>query len=178
MKNLAVEAGGRTFLTNDRGQVLVTGLGAGPTARVNVNLDRLENPSVKTPPLIVQLSPRPGEVTRVEYPVQPTGEIMIRLLLRRADGSVVGLSSVLARLVGKNGYVAEAKSEFDGSASFQELPAGNYTLELDPEQAKRLRMRLVEPLRVSIKADGGFNTDAKAEVAFEARPGDQESQPG
>jgi hypothetical protein len=106
--------------------------------------------------------------------MQPTGEVMVRILLRRPDSSLIGLAGVHARLVGENGRVAEANTEFDGSASFEDLVAGAYRLELDPDQAKRLRMHLVAPLTVTIKGDGGFTPDASAEVAFEPRPQDEQ----
>lgn len=40
------------------------------------------------------------------------------------------------------GAAVESVTEFDGSANFQDLPAGSYRLELDKDQAARLRMRL------------------------------------
>jgi hypothetical protein len=120
-------------------------------------------------------------VARIEFPMQPTGDIMIRILLRRPDGPKVGLSGVRVRLVGERGQTFDANTEFDGSASFQELTPGVYRLELDPEQAKRLRMRLVAPLSVTIKGDGRFIPDASAEVEFERRTADAHTggeQPG
>jgi hypothetical protein len=176
--NVAVEAGGLAKgLTGPDGRALITGIGAGPTARLNVNLDRLESISMKSPPLAIQISPRPGQVTEVEFPMQQTSEIMVRLLLRRPDGSRVGLSAVHARLVGPGGRIVEAQSEFDGSTSFEELTPGTWRLELDPDQAKRLRMHLTAPLTVTIKGDGGFTPDATAEVAFDPRPQDEGQTP-
>ncbi|HEX3699375.1 MAG TPA: hypothetical protein VHV27_01750 [Phenylobacterium sp.] len=169
--NVVVEGGGGgKAVTNADGRAFVTGLGAGPTTRLNVNLDKLDNPQVKSPPLALQLSPRPGQVTDIEFPMQPTGEVMIRILLRRPDGARVGLSGVIARLVTADGRSGEAKTEFDGSASFEDLVAGTYHLELDADQAKRLRMHLVSPLTVTIKGDGGFTPDASTEVTFDPRP--------
>ena len=168
--NVAVEGGGNTILTDGQGRALITGLGAGGTGRLTVSLDNLDNPSVKSPPLNLKFSPRPGEVTVVDFPMQPTGEVMVRILLRRPDGSRVGLSAVHAQLVGPGGQIIEAVTEFDGTASFDGLTPGAYALALDPEQAKRLRMHLVAPLSVTIKADGSFNKDATAEVAFDPRP--------
>jgi hypothetical protein len=109
-------------------------------------------------------------VIKVDYPMQPTGEVMVRILLQRPDGRKIGLSGVRIRLVGENGQVSEANTEFDGSANFDDLTAGVYHLELDPQQAARLRMHLVRPLSVTIKGDGGFTPDATTEVAFDPRP--------
>lgn len=172
--NIVVDGGQGKAVTDANGRVFVTGLGASPVARLSVSLDRLDNQSMKTPPRVIQLSPRPGQVANVDFPMQPTGEVMVRILLRRPDSSLIGLAGVHARLVGENGRVAEANTEFDGSASFEDLVAGAYRLELDPDQAKRLRMHLVAPLTVTIKGDGGFTPDASAEVAFEPRPQDEQ----
>lgn len=176
--NVVVEGGGLAKgTTGPDGRALITGIGAGPTARLNVNLDRLESISMKTPPLAIQISPRPGQITEVEFPMQQTSEVLVRLLLRRPDGSRVGLSAVHARLVGPNGHIVEASSEFDGSTSFENLTPGTWRLELDPDQAKRLRMHLTTPLTVTIKGDGGFTPDASAEVAFDPRPQDEGQNP-
>jgi hypothetical protein len=168
--NVLIEGGERPVNTNAQGRAFIAGLGSAPTARLNVSLDRLDNPSMKTPPTAIEISPRPGSVADVEFPMQPTSEIIARIVLRRPDGAKVGLSGVRARLVSERGQIAEANTEFDGSANFEELTPGTYRLELDPEQAKRLRMHLVAPPSIAIKGDGAFLPDVTAEVAFEPRP--------
>lgn len=167
---VTLEGGERPLVTGADGRVFVTGLGAGPTARLLVGLDNVENTSVQTPPSTIQFSPRGGSFTTVRYAMKPTGEVMIRIILIREGVKPVGLSAARIRLVGDNGYVAEASTEFDGSAIIGSLPIGEYRLELDPEQAKRLRMTLITPVRVSIKGDGSFVPDAEAQVRFEPRP--------
>jgi hypothetical protein len=169
-----VVGGATRVLTDDNGRAFISGLGAAPTARLNVSLDKLDNANMRTPPLTIQISPRAGGETQVDFPMQPTGEVMIRILLRRPDGTKVGLSAVRARLVAGDGHMVEAHTEFDGSASFEDLIVGVYHLELDPDQAKRLRMHLTAPLSVTIKGDGGFTPDATAEVAFDPRPQDEQ----
>lgn len=169
-------AGGQPAVTDKTGRVLVTGIGDSPTLRLTVSLDRMDNASVKTPPRVIQFSPRAGEVVNIEYPMQTTSEILIRILLRRPDSEPVGLSGVQVRLVGREGQIATSHTEFDGSASFEDVTAGTYDLQLDEEQAKRLRMHLVKPLTVTIKADGGFTNDASAEVQFDPRPAEAVAQ--
>lgn len=174
--NVVIEGGGRTGVTGPDGRVLLTGIGASPTMRLNVSLDRMDNPSVKSPPHILQISPRAGQVLQVDYPMQTTSEVMVRILLRRPDGALVGLSGVQVNLVTADGRSVASKTEFDGSASFEEMTTGTYRLELDEEQARRLRMHLLAPLSVTIKGEGGFTPDASAEVAFDPRPADQSNQ--
>lgn len=167
--NVTVDSGDRPVVTGADGRAYLTGLGMAPVARVSVNVDRIENNAFKTLPSVVEFSPRPGAVTAIEYPIQPTGEVVVKILLRRADGERVGLSAVQVQLVNERGGVRDAVSEFDGSVIFQELPVGRYRLQLASEQATRLRMRLVEPVTVAIRGDGEVSPDLNAEVAFQER---------
>ncbi|WP_395670810.1 collagen binding domain-containing protein [Phenylobacterium sp.] len=167
--NIVLEGADRRVRTGANGRAFVTGVGAGPTARLLVGLDEVENTSVQAPPTTVQFSPRAGSFTTVRYPMKPTGEVLVLIQLRRPDGSLVGLSAAQVQLVGDNGYTADSTTEFDGSASFENLPVGTYKVVLEPEQAARLRMSLLEPHTVVIKGDGGFAPDVKAEVKFAPR---------
>ncbi|MCH1932447.1 hypothetical protein L9G16_20075, partial [Shewanella sp. A25] len=65
---------------------------------------------------------------------------------------------------------------FDGTAIFSGVPLGNYRVELDPDQAKRLRMRLTKPIAVVVKSDSGFGADVQGEVMFEPRAQEEDAQ--
>ncbi len=160
----------RGAVTGRDGRVLVTGLGSGPTAHMDVTLDKLENASVSAPPSRIELRPRPGSVARVDYPLRPTGGVMVKVELIRDDGKRVGLSSVRIQLVADDGAVVEGVTEFDGSAMFDAVPIGSYRVRLDPRQAERLRMRLLETPRVVIKGNGDFTPDVSVQVRFEPAP--------
>lgn len=160
----------RGLVTGSDGRVLVTGLGSGPTAQMDVSLDALENNAVSSPPTRVELRPRPGSVARVDYPLRPTGGLMVKVELLRDDGKRVGLSSVRVQLVTDAGQSVEGVTEFDGSAVFDAVPIGSYRLQLDPRQADRLRMRLLQSPTVVIKGDGSFTPDLTVEVRFDAAP--------
>jgi len=168
VKGLGVAGGIANVTTDETGGALVTGLGAGRTARVQLSLDGLENPYVTAPPLDVTVVPRPGRTGILPVPLTPTGEVLARVSYRKPDGSVVGLSAV--RLVaipeGARGRRAEAVTEFDGSVIFEKMPAGDYRLELDPEQAERLKMEFVAPITFNVPIDGGFVPDIAAMIRF------------
>ncbi len=168
--NVSLEGGERLIRTDADGRAYITGFGAAGVARLQVGLSDIENPLVKAPPTTVEFSPRPGGVTEIEYPLRPTSEVMVNIRLRRPDAQAVGLSAARVRLVDAKGASTEGVTEFDGSVSFQDLPSGAYRLELDTEQARRLRMRLVNPVVITIKPDGGFTPDVNAEVVFDPRP--------
>ena len=169
VENVALEGGERATRTGKDGVAYLSGFGATPTARLLVGLGEIENTSVVAPPSTVEFAPRAGGVTHVEYPLRPTGDVLVSIGLRRADGGLVSLSATRLRLVDAKGLALEATTEFDGSASFLNVPAGAYRLELDPEQSQRLRMRLTTPVTVIIKPDGSLTPDVRAEVRFEPR---------
>jgi hypothetical protein len=166
---VTVTGSGQPATTTANGRAFITGLGASPTGRVQVGLEEVDNPYLKAPPLAVEYTPRMGGVTRVMYPLTPTGEVMARVLFRSEDGAMVGLSAVRI-LVKREGAdePLEATTEFDGSVAFEGLPVGKYTLELEPEQAKRLNMRLRQSVTFTVAPEGGYLADVSAEVVFNA----------
>jgi hypothetical protein len=164
---LAVDGGARRMLTDDKGQLLVTGLGYAASARVQTNLDDVDLPYVTSPPSIIEFTPRAGRVVTVYYPLRPQGEVLARLLFRQPGGKLVGLSAVRLRALRAEGGMIEASTEYDGSTVLGNLQAGSYTLELDPEQAARLKMRLTEPIRFVVKPEGGVLPDIKGMIEFD-----------
>jgi hypothetical protein len=169
VKNVQVEAGVTRVFTGADGRVFITGLGAGPTARLFVSLEKVDNVQVQAPPNVVEFTPRPGGVTVINYPLKPTGDVMVRLLLARPDGSKIGIAAVQLQMVNEKGQAFRQSTEFDGSAEFTNLPIGVYHLQIDPDQAQRLRMKLTTPVTVTIKGDGSFIPDQQAELRFEPR---------
>jgi hypothetical protein len=164
--NVSIEGAERSATTNKAGSAFVSGLGTAPSARLQIGTDRIEHFYVTTPPRTVQVSPRPGKIINIAYPLKPTGEVVTRLLFQRA-GQTLGLSAVRLRLVGDGSEPRVVTTEFDGSAVFSDVPAGSYRLELDPAQAERLSMRLAQPVAVIVAADGNPVPDVNAEVVFD-----------
>ncbi len=156
----------RGAVTGADGRVLISGLGGGPSAHMDVNLEQLDDASVSTPPQRLDLRPRPGSVARVDFPMRPTGGVMVKVELLREDGQRVGLSSVRVQLASEVGPPVEAVTEFDGSAMFDAIPIGRYHLQLDPRQAEKLRMRLIQQPEVTIKGGGDFAPDVTVQVRF------------
>lgn len=164
---VSVSGSEQPVTTTLNGRAFITGMGVTPTARVQVGLEGVDNPYLQAPPATVEFAPRMGGVARVLYPLTPTGEVMARILYAQPDGRLVGLSAVHIRVIREGGEPVEGTTEFDGSVAFEALPAGTYRLELDPDQAKRLRMRLTSPVSFTVSPDGGFLADVQAEVVFD-----------
>ncbi|PLK27091.1 hypothetical protein [Novosphingobium sp. TH158] len=149
-----LQGSGRKVITDAAGRAFVTGLGDGGVANLRTDIANTDTVFVAPPPQNVAFEPRAGNVVKVLYPLVPTSELVIRMNMRQQDGTMTGLSAVLVRLVPQKGEVLSAITEFDGSLVFDTVKPGSYTVELDPDQARRLGMRLASPLRVTIGDDG------------------------
>lgn len=169
-RNVALEGGGarRDLATGPDGRLLVTGLGAGPTAQMGVSLDGLDDQSVAAPAAQLRLRPRPGSVARVDYPLRPTGGVTVKVELQRDDGQRVGLSSVRVQLLPSDGPAVEAVTEFDGAAILDAVPIGDYAVRIDPGQAEKLRMRTLGAQKVTIRGGGAIAPDVTVRVRFES----------
>lgn len=160
-----LEGGGIRTMTDAQGRAFVTGLGDGSMATLRADVSDTDTMFVTPPPQTIVFAARAGGVTTIPYPLVPTSELVARIAFRRKDGTLSGLSAVKLQLVSPKGKVVQGMTEFDGTAVFDELRPGRYALEIDPDQAARLGMRLVEPVFVAVAADGR-TIDASGEVAF------------
>ena len=168
VSGVSINAGVGSLLTNDKGQAFVTGLGYAPVVRVQAGLDEVDLPYVTSPPATIEFTPRAGRVVKMLYPLKPQGELLARLVFKQPGGRLVGLSAVRLRAVRADGKMIEASTEYDGTVVFDRLEAGNYRIEIEPEQAARLRMSLATQLNFVVPPDGGVLPDIKSEVVFES----------
>lgn len=163
--NVIVEGGPKDLSTDRDGRVLVTGLGVTSATRLRLDIKNVDSLYVAAPPASVEFAPRAGQVVDIPYPLLPAGEVYTRLFIKRANDET-GLSALRIRLVQDGKPPILAITEFDGSAVFSQVTPGNYRLELEPEQARRLNMRLKTPILLTVAADS--SQDISAEVIIEA----------
>ena len=161
-----IDGGEHKAVTAEDGRAFVSGLGAGPTGRLNIGLDNIEDPNVQAPSKTIIFEPRPGRTVEVPYPLTASSEIIVHVVVRQGQG-LVGLSAVRVRLAPKGGEAIETSTEYDGSASFENLRPGTYEFQLDAEQAERLHMRLATPIPLIVPPVGGPLPDITAEVVFD-----------
>lgn len=162
---VTVEGGGLKTVTDAQGRAFVTGLGDGTMTTLRADIAGTDTMFVAAPPQNIVFAARAGGMTTIPYPLVPTSELVARIGFRRKDGALSGLSAVKLRLVNPKGEAVQGMTEFDGTAVFDQLKPGRYKLEIDPDQAARLGMRLKEPVFVSVGADGQM-VDASGEVSF------------
>lgn len=162
---VTVEGGGLKVVTDAQGRAFVTGLGDGAMTTLRADVSGTDTVFVMPPPQNITFAARAGGMTTIPYPLVPTSELVARIAFRRKDGALAGLSAVRLRLVSAKGKVVEGMTEFDGTAVFDQVQPGRYAIEVDPDQAARLGMRLKEPVLVQVGSDG-MTIDATGEVAF------------
>jgi hypothetical protein len=166
---LAIQGAALPVRTDSRGEALLTGLGAGASAQVQVDPSTIEDPYLSTPPTEIRIVPRPGRVVVVPYPLRPTGEVELHVEFLRSDGPSRGLSALSIQLMAPSGeVVAGGRTEYDGSLLLEGLRPGDYTVRIEPSQAARLNLRLTETVRVSVPPGGGFVGQVKATVVSRA----------
>ncbi len=162
---LAIQGGRRPVNTDSAGEALITGLGAGASAQVQVDPSTVEDPYLAMPPSVIRIVPRPGRVAVVAYALHPTGELELHVEFQRDDAPPRGLSALLVQLVAPNGVVAaQGRTEYDGSLLLEAIPPGDYEVRIEPSQATRLHFRLKSPVHVTVAPAGGFVGQVKATV--------------
>ncbi|MGA0599178.1 hypothetical protein ACO2Q3_00575 [Caulobacter sp. KR2-114] len=160
--------GGRYDIATDaHGEALVTGLGDGASARIHLDTEKLDDPYLVGPPRAIEIVPRPGRVAVVPYPFVATSEVEVKAVFRRG-AALRGLSALSLQLVDAQGKVLRAaRTEYDGTALFEEVPPGSYVLRVDPEQAARLHLGFARNPGVVARPQGGFAGQITGEVVVQ-----------
>lgn len=154
--------------SDDRGDLLVTGLGDAGTASVGLDLQSIEDPYLKPPAETLSVATRPGRVAVASFPLQVTSEAIVRFLLPLPQGGQRGLAALGVELVDAGGsVVARGRTEYDGTVLFEGLGPGRYTVRLEQSQADRLKMSLAGPVQVVVAPGGGYAgvTEARVRIA-------------
>lgn len=147
------------------GTLLLTGLGDSAYARIHVDPGTIPDPYLTAPANVMEITPRPGEVRIVNYPLRITGEAAFRLMFNQPGQSPRGLSAVQVQLVSDTGeVVAEGRSEFDGILILDRLPTGSYSVRIDPDQSERLQLKLAQPVALTISPQGGYLGEIAVDV--------------
>lgn len=150
VSGVELQGGAHTVVTDKQGRAFVTGLGESPSTVLRADIANTDTVFVAPPAPNIALAPRAGSVSKVLYPMVPTSDVSVKLDYRTPDGKITGLSAVRLRLVDGNGNVIEGTTEFDGTVVFDTVKPGAYSVELDPDQARRLGMKLAAPVKAVV----------------------------
>ncbi|MBS0253900.1 MAG: carboxypeptidase regulatory-like domain-containing protein [Proteobacteria bacterium] len=132
-------SGSQTAITDEHGLALLTGLGDGTRASFQVANESL--PDIALAPVRggVEVVARAGRIHASDFPVIALSDIEGTALFGGGRG-VSGLALLLLDARGQR--VARARSEADGFFLFEQVRPGDYTIALDPGQARALKIRL------------------------------------
>ncbi|MCP5386265.1 MAG: carboxypeptidase regulatory-like domain-containing protein [Novosphingobium sp.] len=128
----------RTARTNEDGVARLGGLGAGNRASIQVDPSTL--PDIFMAPFTrgIEVVPRPGRTHVTDFPIVGLSDVEGAVYFNR-DGRTRGVAGVSIRLLDEHEDVFRfVRTEADGYYFFEEIPPGEYSLAIDPEQAKRL----------------------------------------
>jgi hypothetical protein len=141
--------------TDAQGRALIAGLGDGTRASVRVDSDSMPDISLAPARAGIEVVPRPGRIHTSDFAIVTLSDIEGTAYFR-ADSGTRAVSRLQLRLLRPDGSLAaHARSESDGFFLFERLPAGQYRLELDPQQAASLKIRLEGPVTLTLGGKSG-----------------------
>lgn len=123
---------------------------------IDIELDKgtMEDPYWVSAPEGVSVVLRPGIAAQAEFPVVTTGEIDGTVYRRNGEWANE-VRDVIVQLVKADGSVAhQTESAYDGFYLLDFVRPGTYTLRVDPEQIRKLRLSPPKEQQVVIEGDG------------------------
>jgi hypothetical protein len=153
LENVGFSGSARTIRTRADGYALLPGYSAYQSAALKLDESTLDDPYwVSSTPGFRAVS-RPGRLTRVDFPVTPTGEVEGTVYLLKGAARIP-VSNVRLMLIRPDGQVvSEIKSDYDGYYLFERVPPGEYRVNVDPQQI--VRQRLVMPAAPAVQVQPG-----------------------
>jgi hypothetical protein len=156
LEGVGFRGGAGEVQTNGSGMALLTGLGDGRPAQVSMLTETLPDPYMFPSRPGVEVVPRPGRTHRTMFPVVAVSEVEGHAYFRGGE-TERAVSNVQLQLVDMNNdVIASVRTEYDGYFFIERVPPGEYWIRIDPDQAAKLKIRLVDEVRVRAGADGGL----------------------
>lgn len=136
--------------TDAQGRAFIPALGDGARASIRVDSDSMPDIALAPSRPGFELVPRPGRIHTSDFAIVTLSDIEGTAYFR-AESGTRAVSRLQLRLLRPDGSLAaRARSESDGFFLFERLPAGTYRLELDPQQATTLKIRLEGPVTLTL----------------------------
>jgi len=150
-----VNRGYRPGLTNRNGEVLISGLNTGRKIDIQLNPSTLGDPYLLSSSEGYGISPRPGHIMRLEFPLVNIGEIDGHVYLLR-NGEKIEAANVSMELINAESgkLVALLRSEYDGYFYLPNVNPGKYRFRVEPNLIKRLKLSAPKPFEIEIKGSG------------------------
>jgi len=137
-----------------KGRAFIGGLGDGARASLRVDSDSMPDIALAPARPGIEIVPRPGRIHTADFAIVTLSDIEGTAYFR-AESGTRAVSRLQLRLLRPDGTLAaHARSESDGFFLFERLPAGEYRIELDPQQAATLKIRLEGPVTLTLGGKG------------------------
>lgn len=129
-------------------------LGDGPRVSVRVDNDTLPDVSLAPVSPGIELAPRAGRIHVKDFAIEALGEIDGTAYFRGATGDKA-VSGLVVLLTGADGaIVKQTRTASDGSFWFEKLRPASYRIALEPGQASRLGIALLNAAPIEVGRDG------------------------
>jgi hypothetical protein len=150
IKDVTFLSGTEETKSDAAGHALIAGLGDGTRSSVRVDADSLPDIAMAAARPGIELVPRPGRVHVSDFAIVSLSEVEGTAYFRASKGDRA-VSRLRLRMLRPDGTIAaQARTESDGFYLFERLPAGDYRLELDPQQAATLKIRIEAPIVLKV----------------------------
>jgi hypothetical protein len=160
-----INGGYQKVRTDKNGIAFLTGITEHRPVNIAVAVATLNDP-LWTPALEgMRIVPRPGQAMQLDFPVFSNGEIDGTIYLVKEDRTVPA-GRVKVEAVNQQGRVIRSTTtEYDGFYVISNIPPGDYSVRVSPEQLNRLNLQVDAGLPVVISADDQF----KSGIDFDLR---------
>ncbi len=152
--NAAFFTGSQHVTSGTEGIALLTATGDGTRSAIRIDSTSLPDIAMAPSRPGVEVIARPGRIPVVDFAIQQLSDIEATAVY--ADGSrkrgVAGLNLVL--IDAKGHRAARARSENDGFVLIEQVQPGEYRLEIAPDQARNLNIRVVSDTHVHVGTKG------------------------
>lgn len=160
--------------TDARGVAFLTNLGGELDANLAVASASLEDPLMRPGTPGIRVTPRPGHVAVVDFPLVLFGEVNGTAFLQ-VDGGSRELPGLGLELVAPDGKVIRRiRTAYDGYYTCPDIPPGQYQMKVPAIEARRFGVAVPPPLTISIGRDGtvidGLNLLLRSLLIPKAQP--------
>lgn len=130
---------GRTVLNAKDSNYNVVGLEAYNTYFIDIEKDAFDNIAWKVKNPSIKVIVEPNHLKLIEVPILVMGEVSGKVNLQNNQGNK-GIGRIIVNIFNSNGmFINRVLTEADGYFSYLGLTPGNYYLEIDEKQLKKLK---------------------------------------
>lgn len=145
----------RSAFSDKDGEAFLADLPTNRVTDISVDESSLPDPYWVSVNKGASVHPRPGYKSRLEFPIQISGEIDGHLMAEIAPGVQAPLKNVRIHLYDSDGKIVDTQpTAFDGFYVFSRVTPGQYLIAVDNENAKDRDFLAPSPKKVTIGYDG------------------------